>query len=307
MFKKKFKVCLIGFGRFGKKYFENLKKSSLFSVDFIIRKNKYNKVSSVKTFNNLAAIKNKNIDGVIIVSPPDTHFDNCKFFLKKEIPIILEKPAVSNIKQLNNLIKIRKKNTIIHVNHPDLYNPLFEKIGLYKKQIGKIKFVTFNFGKFDYQYTVKRKVLPCIDWLPHILATLTFFLNQKIKLEVKKNYLIVKRKCYFQEVKIDVWDKKNRVGEIKYSNFEKNRNINIYGSKGHIRYDSYNIKNNFVKIKNKIIRFDKYKFKSPMENLFCKFYLNIKKGGIVNELKTVLKYQKYLDEINRIIMRANAK
>ena len=97
-----------------------------------------------------------------------------------------------------------------------------------------------------------------------------------------------KKKMLFSRSKNRCLGPKNRVGEIKYSNFEKNRNINIYGSKGHIRYDSYNIKNNFVKIKNKIIRFDKYKFKSPMENLFCKFYLNIKKGELLMSLKLYL-------------------
>ena len=38
MLKKKLKIGLIGFGRFGKKYFNNLINSSYFEVEFILKK-----------------------------------------------------------------------------------------------------------------------------------------------------------------------------------------------------------------------------------------------------------------------------
>ena len=38
MFKNKIKIGLIGFGRFGKKYFKNLKKSVNLDLEYIVKK-----------------------------------------------------------------------------------------------------------------------------------------------------------------------------------------------------------------------------------------------------------------------------
>ena len=53
-------------------------------------------------------------------------------------------------------MKIKKTNLPLLVNHADLYNPIFMELLKFKNKIGKINFIEINFGKFDYQYTLKR-------------------------------------------------------------------------------------------------------------------------------------------------------
>ena len=302
MLKKKLKIGLIGFGRFGKKYFNNLINSSYFEVEFILKKKQKKSNSPTKIFNDIKQINNIKIDGAIIASPSNTHYNLCRHFLRKNIPLILEKPAVNNFKELKKLLILKRGKMPLLVNHSDLYNPLFQEILKFKKKIGRIKFVKFNFGKFDYQYTVKKRVLPASDWLPHIFATLTNFVSKKFKVKIKHNEHKIIKKSYFQNLKIDVLNENGKFfSEIEFSNFKTNRSIDIYGSNGIMRYDSYNPKKSFVKINNKFFRFNEFKSITPMENLLKKFHYSIVNKKKINDLKIVYKYQKILDQINKRI------
>ena len=212
--------------------------------------------------------------------------------------IILEKPAVLNINQLKKLIKIKKDNLPLLVNHSDLYNPIFLDLIKFKNKIGKIKFMQINFGKFDFQYTLKRGLLPAIDWLPHILATLTVFLKKDLKFKITHKNLVKKNKCFFQELNLNVYDSKGTLkGKIFFSNLKKERSLEVIGSNGSLKYDAYNIKNNSVNIMKKIKNFRKKNYITPMENLLKIFSKSMKYNNKVNDLNVVLKYQKYLDLI----------
>ena len=302
MLKKKLKIGLIGFGRFGKKYFNNLINSSYFEVEFILKKKQKKSNSPTKIFNDIKKINNIKIDGAIIASPSNTHYDLCRYFLSKNIPLILEKPAVNNFQELKKLLILKKNKIPVLVNHSDLYNPLFQDILRFKKKIGRIKFIKLNFGKFDYQYTVKKKVLPASDWLPHIFGTLTNFISKEFKVKIEYNKYKIIKKSYFQQLKINVLSKNdNYLSEILFSNFKTNRSVDIYGSNGIIRYDSYNHKKSFVKINNKLFKFNDSKSITPMENLLKKFHYCIVKKKKINDLKIVYKYQKILDQINKKI------
>ena len=65
--------------------------------------------------------------------------------------------------------------------------------------------------------------------------------------------------------------------------------------------DAYNLANNCVKINNKTKKFNKFRSKTPMENLLDIFSKSIVKNKKINDLNVVLKYQKYLDKINKNI------
>ena len=92
---KKINLALVGFGRFGKKYYQNLKKTKLFFIKKIFRKKKLNNQRLHKILK--SDIKNKNFEAGIIATPTNTHYQISKLFIKNKIPIILEKPAGFNI------------------------------------------------------------------------------------------------------------------------------------------------------------------------------------------------------------------
>lgn len=62
-------------------------------------------------------------DGVIISTPPDSHVEIAKFFLKKNIPTIIEKPLALSVKEARQLSKFKSP---ILVNHIHLFAPAYE-------------------------------------------------------------------------------------------------------------------------------------------------------------------------------------
>tara|TARA_B100000989_G_scaffold64840_1_gene44923 strand:- start:3811 stop:4536 length:726 start_codon:yes stop_codon:yes gene_type:complete len=97
--KKTKSVGVIGRGRWGKKVIKILIKYS--SVKYIIGKNtNYKKCSP-------------NVDWIFILTPNNTHYKICKFFLEKKVNVFCEKPLTTNIKQANKLYNLAKKNNVM--------------------------------------------------------------------------------------------------------------------------------------------------------------------------------------------------
>ena len=106
--KKRKSVGVIGRGKWGKKVIRTLIKYS--SVKYIIGKNtNYKKC-------------NQNIDWIFILTPNNTHYKICKFFLDKKVNVFCEKPLTTNLKQANKLYDLaRKNNVMLYVDDVEIF------------------------------------------------------------------------------------------------------------------------------------------------------------------------------------------
>lgn len=285
------KIALIGYGRFGKKYFKEIKKLKKFSLSVVFVKSKIIKKSFV--IFSKKKISKYSLDGAIIVTPPRTHFFIAKEFLKRKIPIIIEKPATLNFKSINflNKLSIQNKTSVI-INYSDLFNLNFLNLLKNKNQIGKIKYAEAFFGKFLKIYKDK-DFLPYFDWLPHPLAILEKFFNLNVYPNVKKNIIYKKNNKYYQILDIDFYRNKKKLFKIFFSNSKKikKRQLIVYGDKGIISYDGYVQKNNYILTNNKKFFYNKQI--STLNNLLSffyqviftkKYYSNLKQGMIIHKL-----------------------
>ena len=83
-------VGLIGYGRYGKKYYNNLLKDHNFNLIKVLRKSNKSK-NKLFTNNKKNFFKIKKIDLYIIASPTSTHFEYLIKSLSKNKHIIVEK------------------------------------------------------------------------------------------------------------------------------------------------------------------------------------------------------------------------
>ena len=132
---KKLNLALVGFGKFGKKYFKTIKKDKKFLLQTIFRKRKIGnlkfKLLSKKN------LKENRIEAAVVCTPVKTHFSISKFLIENKIPLILEKPAANKLDEIKKLIKISSKNkAVVFVNHSDLYNEKFHFL-LSKKNLSE--------------------------------------------------------------------------------------------------------------------------------------------------------------------------
>ena len=294
---KRINLALIGFGSFGKLYFKTIKKDKKFNLVSIFRKKKINN-SKFKTLSKENIILSK-IDAAVVCTPVETHYKISKLLIENKIPIILEKPAANNIKEIRKLIRISKKNkTSVIVNHSDLYNENLKFLYLNKKLIGKINFIQANFGKFSLKY--KNKLFsPFKDWYPHIFAIILKFVENIHFLEIISNKIYKKNRSFFQDLSLYFKAKNNIKGIINFSNFpnNKDRKLTLFGSKGKLAYDGYNKKNNYL-FTDKKISIKKTEF-SPMEIILNKLHYLIKKKLYYSDLETSLEIEKLLIKIKK--------
>lgn len=151
-------IAVVGSGYWGKNLVRNfyqlgvlktvcdLDKKILFNIKKIYPR--------IKTVQNLQEITNdKDIKGVIIATPADTHYRLTKKFLLSNKDVFVEKPLATSLEKAEELIRItRRKKRILMVGHILHYHPAVIKLKQLVKNgsLGKIQYIysnRLNFGK----------------------------------------------------------------------------------------------------------------------------------------------------------------
>ena len=131
--KKIIKIGLIGAGKWGKKYIKTIQEIDYISLVAISSKNKITKdivPISCKVFQNWKEMINEvDLDGIILCSPTNTHYEICREVLRRDIPLLAEKPLTTEIKEVEKLLEIcKEKKSILMVNYIHFYHRGFQEI-----------------------------------------------------------------------------------------------------------------------------------------------------------------------------------
>lgn len=250
---KAYRVGLIGNGRMGKIYANEIKKIKEFILIEILTSQSISRdPKAIESFFNL-----ETIDLFIIASPINTHYKYLLLAHKANKHIIIEKPFVENTRQLKKVIKLFQnyKNKLI-IHHNDILN--FDKTN-FIENINNIKKVEMIYGKKDINYKYKK---PFLDWLPHPISLLIYYFGRPKRLKIKYyDKKIVNEKVY-EKLELEVEIKKIKF-QIKFSNNLKSpsKKVIIYEIGLKKEYDGYHQKNQktvklllekFINNKNKI-------------------------------------------------------
>lgn len=258
---KIFYVGIIGYGKMGKIYSNEIKKIKSFKiVDILDYKIIKKKPFLIKKF-----FQSKKINLLIISSPIKTHFQYLKHAYKSTKNIIVEKPIVENHSQLKKLYELNKnfkKKIMIH--HNDVLNLEKCKI-LKKKNIHKLTKIEMFYGCKINKSSYKN---PLLDWLPHPLSVIINFFDISPKFNVlkysikkNKNFLKQKIKLFFQANNIPVY--------VNFSNDLKQpiKKIIFYSKKKKYIYNGYKTKNKRT-VKLLLEKFHRYKTINDVNNNF---------------------------------------
>ena len=220
------RIGLIGAGNWGKNYINTLKKNKEVSLKKIACKNlkeKRNLVKDYEVTDNWHDITlSSEIDGIIIATPPKTHFEIASEAIKNGKPVIIEKPLTLNFRDATSFLELSKKHkVIVKVNHVYLYHPLYR---LLKKQIHNktnlksIYSIGGNYGPF------RKDVSSLWDWGPHDLSMCLDILGEyptKIKAKtIKKDFI---NDIEASNLKIFLDFKNKKYAEINIGNLMENK------------------------------------------------------------------------------------
>ena len=142
----KIKICVVGTGLMGLQHIKAIAKSKKATLHSIIgignnslnlaKKNKVLLFKGVKSL-----IDHNKPDAVIIATPNQLHEKHTLCFLKKQIPVLLEKPISDNIKSAKKIIRSSKKyKTPLLIGYHRRHNLIVSKVKdiIVSGKLGKI-------------------------------------------------------------------------------------------------------------------------------------------------------------------------
>ena len=126
---KPLRIAVIGAGRWGKNIIKALEGLPECRIAYI-EKRDYHKL-----------IKKEDIDAVVIATPGTLHARAGLPFIKRGLPVFIEKPLTTNLADAQKLKKeTRKSGSNIFVGHIYRYSPAYEKTRELSKKIKTIPF-----------------------------------------------------------------------------------------------------------------------------------------------------------------------
>lgn len=191
---------MVGCGRWGKAYLKTIKKMDSISIDSIVLRKSIPKIEESYNFSYDLdkLLVEREIDGVVIVSPPATHLELAKICIKHRTPVLIEKPFTKSYEESNYLKEEFNKNKLVcMIGYQHLYSEKYKLLKNHKSNIGQIKniySIAINDGPIRKNITVIR------DWGSHEVAlAIDLFddLPQSIKInKINKNYTNCYRGLY---------------------------------------------------------------------------------------------------------------
>ena len=132
--KKKINISIIGTGLMGLQHIKAIlksKKANLHSiVDISDSAKKLSNKYKIPLYSDVSSLlKSNQLDAVIVATPNQLHEKHTISFLKKKIPVLLEKPISDNIKSAKKIIISSKKNkTPLLIGYHRRHNAIVSKV-----------------------------------------------------------------------------------------------------------------------------------------------------------------------------------
>lgn len=180
------RIGLIGCGQWGLNYLKTFSTISAARITHVcdlneenLRKIKffYPQTKTISDYRHL--MENNSIDGVIIATPPKSHFPIAVDFLMRKKAVLLEKPATLSYIDTKKLVELAQMNSVtLMVGHLMEYHPAVVKLHKYISQgmLGELRYILAkraNLGR------VRNDVSVLWDLAVHDLSIIRYLVNRE--------------------------------------------------------------------------------------------------------------------------------
>lgn len=155
----KIRVAIVGYGYWGINIAKSIAKSTYFELGCIYdedanRVREAQKLYNFKIYSSYQEIlQDENIEAVLIITPPHTHFALAKEALLAGKHIFVEKPLTTSLKEAYELYDLASKTNLkIHCDHVFLYSPAVSYLKENISSFGEIVYINsrrINLGLFQ--------------------------------------------------------------------------------------------------------------------------------------------------------------
>ena len=237
---------LIGAGRWGKRYIHTINQ-----IPYI---NLTNIATTKEDVKNLVIgeckvsqewhrlIEDFVLDGIIIATPPNSHFDISMRAIRAKIPILIEKPLTLNLGEAEEIKRFSsEQKVLVMVGHTHLYSEAFRALKATGKNLGRLLYINSSGGAWG-PFRIDTSML--WDWAPHDLAMcLDLFEEYPSSINCKTNRVIKDIDFCGEEKEISLIFSGGAKATIVVSNINeiKTRFFKAVYERGTLIYDDQNI------------------------------------------------------------------
>ena len=312
--KKNIRLGLIGVGKWGANYIKTIEDTDFAELKMIacksLSKKRFLSDNYLLTDNWKDVTNSKEVDGIIVATPPKMHYEIAKSSIKSKKPVIIEKPVTLNSKDAKSLLSLALKNKVnVRVNHIYLYHPIYralKKFIIHRNDLKSVFSEAGNFGPF------RTDITPLWDWAPHDIAMCLDLLGEMpSKVNAKYTKKIFEKGFNKSNVKITL-EFKNIISEINIGNLMEYKKRFL---KLNYQYESYIFdpitydlpqeeKNKCIQEINKNY-FDRYKFNDkPLNILLNNFIYDLLNDRFdVSDLKLAVKVVIIIELVEKILSK----
>ena len=275
------KVGAIGCGYWGPNLIRNFVENPSSDVIIVsdLQKERLSKIKvsypNLEITKNYQDIFNKNLDAVIIATPPATHYKIARECMDHGLHVLVEKPLTLKSKEAEELIEISKnKDLVLMVGHTFEYNAAVHTLKnlIESGELGQIYYVNaarLNLGLFQRDLNV------LWDLAPHDLSILMYILN-RTPISVSAHGMSFVNEGIHDIAYLNLVFPDHILAHIHVSWLDpsKVRLITVVGSKKMVVY-------NDIESLEKIRIYDKGVEKPPYTNTFGDFQFSYRYGDVV--------------------------
>ncbi len=183
-------------------------------------------------------LENANIQGVVVATPANRHFEIARKALESGKDIFVEKPLCLNSREASELHELAaRKGAVLMVGHVFLYNPAVLKLRqhIQEGELGEVYYMyssRVNLGRF------RTDANAMWNLAPHDVSIMSFLLNEPVTAASARGVSFIKKGIH-DVVFITLYFSNERMGEIHVSWLDpsKKRTMTVVGSKKMIVYD----------------------------------------------------------------------
>jgi predicted dehydrogenase len=294
----KINIAIIGCGYWGPNFIRNFSKIKGVVVKYVCDLSN-DRLTHIKqlypdivTTNDLnEALKDREVDAVVIATPARTHYKLVKSALNSGKHVLVEKPITTKVSDAKELINLSKKHKkILMVGHTFKFNPGIRALKdlIYSKKLGKVLYL---YSRRTNLGPLRKDVNAVWDLAPHDISIINYLLNSTPSLVSAKaeKYLAHRLEdVCFATLKFP----KNIIAHIHVSWLDpkKIREIVVVGSKRMAVFDDLSIDSPITMYDKTVIA---KKFKQEYDS-FEEFQMIVHNGPSVNPV--VQKVEPLLNE-----------
>ncbi|RXJ66786.1 oxidoreductase [Halarcobacter ebronensis] len=122
-------IAIIGLGAMGRNHYRILKESNKVNIAALCDVDTSNTYDENFYTDVESLIENENIDAAIVAVPTFLHHDVAIKLIKHKIPLLIEKPVASTLKEAEEILKAAKEfNVKVAIGHVERFNPVVKAL-----------------------------------------------------------------------------------------------------------------------------------------------------------------------------------